>query len=66
MERIEAVRQITACQRTGIDKGQLHRMIEAGTVKAVETADGLKLVPLSEVERLNREDRNPGRPRKAD
>lgn len=66
MDTQDTVRQATAAEMTGIDKGQLSRMIQSGSVKTVETADGLKLVPLAEVERLKVEDRKPGRPKKAD
>lgn len=63
MERIKAVRQSTAAKRIGMDSGQLARMIRAGRVRIVETADGLALVPLAEVERLKGETRRVGRPR---
>lgn len=64
MDAAQLVTQAEAARRTGIDPAALSRMIRAGRVRTVETADGLPLVPVDEVHRLRAQRPDRGRPRK--
>ena len=54
------IRQATAATISGIDRGQLVRMIRSGGVDHIEI-DGLPLIPMAEAQRLRDEVRSPGR-----
>lgn len=47
--------QSEAARRLGLDPSNLQKLIREGRVETVETADGLRLVPLKEVERIRKE-----------
>jgi len=57
------IRQTEAAHRLNMDKAQFARMVQSGRVEYIESGDGLRLIPLSEVERLQAERRKPGRPK---
>jgi hypothetical protein len=54
--------QAGAARLLGITPGAMGQLVARGTLKTVSTSDGLRLVPLAEVERYRAERRPRGRP----
>ena len=63
MDVEKCMTQAGAAREIGIDAASLSRMIDAGRVESVRTADGLRLVPLDEVARLKSSRPSRGRPK---
>lgn len=64
MHTTQTITQTEAARRLGISRPRVSQLLRDGLIRAVETADGMRLVPIAEVERLLAEQRQPGRPRK--
>jgi hypothetical protein len=64
MDVKRTVTQAGAARLLGIKAGALGSLVARGTIKIVSTSDGLRLVPLAEVERYRAERRPRGRPTK--
>jgi len=59
MDTSKVITQAEFARRTGIDPGDLKRRIARKTILAEKTADGLDLIPISEVDRLATQGRPP-------
>lgn len=60
----KTVTQAGAARRLGLKSNTIASLIGQERIKTVSTADGLRLVPLAEIERYRKSKRPPGRPRK--
>lgn len=64
MDVSQVVTQAEAARRLGLKANTVAGLIAQGRIKTLSTADGLRLVPLAEIERYKKTKRPAGRPPK--